>query len=226
MKNPLANQIVFGEKTRNICINTLFSISHRKNFLSFRMQTSRISGRRDMKVTTDRQIDPDDVRSALSRLVQDSAFSKSPQLVKFIRYVVEATLNGKAERLKAYAIGVDVLGRNEDFDPQIDPIVRVEARRLRQAIESFYAGPGTDESIRIEIPRGSYAPVFHRRVSNRNKAHEGGRTKPLTHWPRFSMRAPDLWPCLQRSASPSWLLIFYWTSATTQHFVAFGQRPH
>ena len=69
-------------------------------------------------------------------------FSRSPQLGAFLRFVVEAVLHGKADRIKAYTIGVEVLRRDTKFDPQLDPIVRVEATRLRRAIERYYAGPG------------------------------------------------------------------------------------
>lgn len=132
-----------------------------------------------METTPSNKIMPDDVRATLAHIVQSAMFCNSPQLIKFIQYVVDASLGGKAEKLKAYAIGVDVLGRSEDFDPQIDPIVRVEARRLRQAIESFYAGPGANEPIRIEIPLGSYAPVFHRRLSGPDQLHQDSQAPAL-----------------------------------------------
>ena len=64
---------------------------------------------------------------------------------RFLLFVVEAVLRGKGERLKGYTIGVEVLRRDINFDPQIDPIVRVEATRLRRAIERYYAGPGAGD---------------------------------------------------------------------------------
>ncbi len=90
-------------------------------------------------------------------------FSRSPQLGAFLRFVTEAVLHGKGDRIKAYTIGVEVLRRDPTFDPQIDPIVRVEATRLRRAMERYYAGPGQDNSIVIDLPRGSYVPTFRRR---------------------------------------------------------------
>src|SRR4051794_17903770 len=85
---------------------------------------------------------PDEVRDAVEHMVRSDIFARSPQLVAFLRFVVEAVLRGKSDRIKAYTIGVEVLRRNVDFDPQIDPIVRVEATRLRRAIERYYADPG------------------------------------------------------------------------------------
>ena len=81
----------------------------------------------------------------------------------FLRYIIEATLHGKQDRIKAYTIAVEVLRRDIKFDPQLDPIVRVEATRLRRAIERYYASTGADDPIIIDLPRGSYIPTFRRR---------------------------------------------------------------
>ncbi len=96
-------------------------------------------------------------------MIGSDVFRGSAQLGAFLRFVVESVLNGKQDRIKAYTIGVEVLRRNVKFDPQIDPIVRVEATRLRRAIERYYAGPGADDAIIIDLPRGSYVPTFRRR---------------------------------------------------------------
>src|SRR6185312_15791955 len=85
-------------------------------------------------------------------------FASSPQLATFLLFVVEAVLRGHGERLKGYTIGVEVLRRDVTFDPQIDPIVRVEATRLRRAIGRYYAGPGATDPIQIDLPRGGYVP--------------------------------------------------------------------
>ena len=69
------------------------------------------------------------------------------------------------EYLKGYTIATEALGRDDNFDPQIDPIVRVEAGRLRYALEHYYSNGGAGDPVVIELPRGSYVPTFHR---NRN----------------------------------------------------------
>ena len=69
-------------------------------------------------------------------------------------------MDGRAERLKAYTIGVDVFERAEDFDPHTDTIVRVQAGKLRQRLDLYYAKEGREDPLRIHIPKGSYAPVF------------------------------------------------------------------
>lgn len=105
-------------------------------------------------------------------MVVSDVFLASPQLVAFLRFVVEATLHGKQVRIKAYTIGVEVLRRDVKFDPQIDPIVRVEATRLRRTIERYYSGPGAYDPIIIDLPRGSYVPTFQfREIDARRPAH-------------------------------------------------------
>jgi len=105
----------------------------------------------------------DEIRAALDRILDSRAFRTSPQLTAFLRFVVEAELAGGPERIKGYTIAVEALGRGEDFDPQTDPIVRVEAARLRRALERYYAEAGDAEPVVIDLPRGSYAEVQARR---------------------------------------------------------------
>jgi tetratricopeptide (TPR) repeat protein len=104
-----------------------------------------------------------DIRAQVERMIASSDFSRSPQLGAFLQFVVESVLNGQSGRIKAYTIGVEVLRRDAKFDPQLDPIVRVEATRLRRTIDRYYAGEGSDDPIRISLPRGSYVPTFSRR---------------------------------------------------------------
>jgi tetratricopeptide (TPR) repeat protein len=103
---------------------------------------------------------PAEVRAQVQRMTASDVFATSPQLSSFLLFVVEAVLRGQGERLKGYTIGVEVLRRDATFDPQVDPIVRVEATRLRRAIERYYAGTGAEDSIIIDLPRGGYVPRF------------------------------------------------------------------
>jgi hypothetical protein len=107
-----------------------------------------------------------DVRAILERVIGSADFSSSPQLAAFLRFIVETTLDGKADRIKAYTIGTDALGRDPGFDPQRDPIVRVEANRLRRALLAYYAAAGANDPIIIDIPRGRYVPTFRHRVTD------------------------------------------------------------
>jgi len=86
----------------------------------------------------------------------------------FLSYVVTQTLNGNGNRIKAYTIGVDALGKPGSFDAQDDPSVRVLALRLRRALSSIYDSEQPSEVV-IEIRLGSYVPDFYRvRTQPRN----------------------------------------------------------
>ena len=117
-----------------------------------------------VKSTAEGLQNPNDtaIRDALERVVASVTLAASPRLASFLRYIVIATLEGRADRLKGYTVAVEALGRPEDFDPQADPIVRVEAGRLRAALARYYAGPGRDDAVVIDLPRGHYVPVFRR----------------------------------------------------------------
>lgn len=108
-----------------------------------------------------------DVRSALDRICSSGSFCQAPKLTLFLRFVVEMTLAGRGDRLKGYTIGVEALGRGESFNPQIDPIVRVEAIRLRAALARYYSGVGARDPLLIEMPRGHYVVCFRWRALDR-----------------------------------------------------------
>ncbi|MGE4372106.1 MAG: tetratricopeptide repeat protein [Xanthobacter sp.] len=105
------------------------------------------------------------VRAALERVLASDDLRSSPRLAAFLRFVVEATLAGRAEQIKGYTIAVEALGRPTSFDPQADPIVRVEATRLRRALQGYYGGDGLTDPLRILVPKGGYVPVFEDRIS-------------------------------------------------------------
>ncbi len=97
-------------------------------------------------------------QDALSRVIASATFRSSPRLAELLTHLVQQTVAGHADRLKGYAIALDVFGRDEDFDASSDSIVRVQMTRLRKALVEHYAGEGQDDPLRIVIPRGSYVP--------------------------------------------------------------------
>jgi adenylate cyclase len=105
-------------------------------------------------------VDPTAVVAALNALLADSAFQTSARNKKFLRFVVEETLAGRGQRIKSYTIAVDVFGRPADFDGSLDPIVRIEASRLRAALTSYYSNPAVNPEVRISMPKGGYQPQF------------------------------------------------------------------
>jgi len=131
-----------------------------------------------------------EVLAALERIAASEAFRACPQLIAFLRYVVEATVRGGQDRIKGYTIAVEALGRGDDFNPQDDPIVRVEAMRLRRALQRYYANGGGSDAVQIVLPLGSYVPMF-RRVASRAAASgieqlHAGDTPPVpTAWRDF-----------------------------------------
>lgn len=102
------------------------------------------------------------VEEELQRVLAWPGLVRSPQLAKFLNYVVRAKLDGDDANIKAYSIAVDVFGRPATFDPQADPIVRVQARRLRALLDEYYADVGADRTLRFSLPVGRYAPDFVR----------------------------------------------------------------
>ncbi|MER8900792.1 hypothetical protein [Mesorhizobium sp. M0772] len=113
-----------------------------------------------MSSTEDQQISPDACRAQLALILNSADFDATSREKRFLSHVVEETLSGRGDRIKAYSIAVEVFGRSESFDPQTDPIVRVEAGHLRRALEHYYLTSGHADSIRIAIPKGGYVPAF------------------------------------------------------------------
>ena len=100
------------------------------------------------------------VRAQLGRILASADFAQSERLKAFLDFVVAESLAGRAERLKEYSIATEVFGRDKDFDPQTNTVVRVEAGRLRRRLERYYLTEGKADEVRIELPKGTYAPVF------------------------------------------------------------------
>ncbi len=98
--------------------------------------------------------------ASLERILSSDEFAQSPQLCRFLRHTVENRLAGNTEQLKESSIGVTVFRRGVDYDPKSDPIVRVQARRLRARLDSYYSRKGADDALRIVLHKGGYAPLF------------------------------------------------------------------
>ncbi|SFO86109.1 TolB amino-terminal domain-containing protein [Mesorhizobium sp. NFR06] len=113
------------------------------------------TGRHDLPV--------EDCRAQLALIVTSADFDATGRERRFLTHVVEETLAGRGDRIKAYTIATEVFGRGESFDAQTDPIVRIEAGHLRRALERYYLTSGQADLILITIPKGGYVPVFSRR---------------------------------------------------------------
>lgn len=106
------------------------------------------------------------VVSALEGILASPSFEASERNKRFLKFVVTEALAGRADHIKAYTIATVVFGRDASFDPQTDPIIRIEASRLRRALEHYYLTAGRDAPVRIEIPKRSYVPVIVARATD------------------------------------------------------------
>lgn len=98
------------------------------------------------------------VRALVERISTSPGFMNSERLCRFLRFTVDAWLAGTGDEIKEYLIGREVFDRDDRYDPRTDPIVRVEARRLRRKLEEYYAGDGRGEALQIRYEKGSYVP--------------------------------------------------------------------
>ena len=112
----------------------------------------------------------DEIRAQLARILDSERFTKSPQLSRFLRYCVEQTLLGYSNGLKEQVLGTEVFRRSSPFDPRLDPIVRVEARRLRAKLDQYYSAEGASDPLVISFQRGDYVPRFLRPLTTQHAA--------------------------------------------------------
>ncbi|MGI6853041.1 hypothetical protein [Mesorhizobium sp. 1B3] len=108
----------------------------------------------------------EDCRAQLARILSSPDFDATDREHRFLGYVVEEALSGRGSRIKAYSIAIEVFGRDASFDPQADPIVRVQAGHLRRALERYYLTAGQVDPILISIPKGGYVPTFSLRCTD------------------------------------------------------------
>ncbi len=106
------------------------------------------------------QLDKEQKLEQLERLLQSRTLQHSESLKAFLRFVVEKTVAEQEIQLKEYTIATEVFGRNSDYDPRIDSVVRVQAGRLRTKLQEYYTTEGKDDLIVIDLPKGHYHPVF------------------------------------------------------------------
>ena len=109
-----------------------------------------------------------EIKTQLDRILNSRIFIHSHRIRRFLQFVVEECLLGQHHRLKEYPIGLEVFNRRDAFDPRVDSIVRVEARRLRAKLEEYYLTEGREDELQILLRKGSYVPVFDYRRNSTN----------------------------------------------------------
>lgn len=121
------------------------------------------------------EIPSDLILSQLRKLLESEEIRNSKVLVKFLEYIIIEKMAGRGEGIKEYTIGIKVLGRPSDFNPQLDSVVRIHAGRLRRAIHYYYQEQGKNDELIISIPKGAYVPVFeYRTEKTEEKPHTNG----------------------------------------------------
>jgi adenylate cyclase len=118
------------------------------------------------------------IREELERILSSPKFAGAGQVRRFLRFAVEETVAGRQNQIKQYTIGIEALGRRPDFDPTEDPIVRIEAGRVRRALAHYYQHQGRHDAIRILIPKGAYVPVFQTNDTSPIKDNSTARASP------------------------------------------------
>jgi len=104
-----------------------------------------------------------EIEEQLSRMLASGELKLSPRAAALLTFVVNEAIAGRSDYLKAFTIATQVFGRDSKFDAQSDPCVRIEAARVRRGLERYYLVRGTDDTLEITIPKGSYRPVFRKR---------------------------------------------------------------
>ena len=108
-------------------------------------------------------LDPAAVSDELERIAESRSFRKAERCLRLLRHITSLALEGRGAELKEYALGVTVFQRPDSYDPRTDPIVRLEARRLRLKLAEYYQQEGLDDQVVIELPKGAYVPDFRLR---------------------------------------------------------------
>lgn len=121
------------------------------------------------------EISISDKRAALARVLASRNFEKSGRARDLLRYIVEEDIAGHADAIKGFTIAMDVFGKDETFDAVSDPLVRVQAGRLREYLKEYYADEGSSDPLVISVPLGGYRPVYSERMSG---GKSGGAATP------------------------------------------------
>jgi len=132
------------------------------------------------------------IRRQFKRILASPAFRASDAQRALLEFVVKKTLAGESKEIKGYTVATRVFGRRQDFDQATDPIVSIQANKLRRALEHYYLTAGIKDPVRIEIPKGSYVPVFSERIGDHFPSAQSGSEYEVTRskgaWPAVVIR--------------------------------------
>ena len=159
------------------------------------------------------------IREQLVRILNSGPFHQSQRRQRFLEYLVNETLAGRGERLKAYNVALEVFERPETFDPTTDPLVRIEAARLREKLREYYGTEGQSDAIHIDLPKGTYAPLI--------EFQEGGQQVKIVSKRRLPWQIilPALALILALGAFGTWLTRDLWMPARAPEGPAIAVLP-
>ena len=142
-------------------------------------QSGKNISKKRMGVNPSSGISPNEVHAELERILAGSVFANAEKMKRFLRFVVQETLAGRGDHLNETLVGMEVYSGGEAFDPRMDSTVRVEAGRLRAKLLEFYESHGDQGRVRIEIPKGTYRPIFKKLKETRTgKPAQASPKKP------------------------------------------------
>lgn len=127
---------------------------------------------------TDASISREEVLAALQRILVSKDFPATERNRRFLDFVVRQALDRRFDKINGYHVATEVFGRAPDFNPTADPIVRIEASKLRRDLEVYYLKRGGTDDVRITLPRGGYIPIFQR-----------GAVRPASHEPAYDLQS-------------------------------------
>ena len=129
------------------------------------------------------------IQAQMERILNSPEFNATHAQKEFLQFVIGKTLAGDADEVKGYTVATQVFGRGENFDQATDPIVSIQANKLRRALERYYLVAGQNDAVRIDIPKGTYVPVFQQLGGRR--PGEGSPAPPKT-----APCATSAWPTI------------------------------
>jgi TolB-like protein/Tfp pilus assembly protein PilF len=122
------------------------------------------------------------IKLQLEKILASESFREAAVTKRFLRYAVEHTLSGEGDRLKEYRLGLEVFDRDSSFEPRLDPVVRMAARRLRVKLREYYETEGKDDALYIEVPKGGYAATFGSQTARSRRVHERSIRQRYSPW--------------------------------------------
>jgi tetratricopeptide (TPR) repeat protein len=127
----------------------------------------------------------EEMRKAAAKVLRSQLFSNAPRMSLFLKFIVEEAISGRSDLIKESVIGVEVFGKDANYDPRADATVRTEAMKLRAKLQHYYEGEGRLDDVTISVPKGRYAPIFVRKQFDQGQHSTRNHTR-RDAWAKFN----------------------------------------